>query len=88
MQINCVSEDHKISKIFWTSALVEAGAAQDTGSCMLSTRKMSYHKWEGSRFTLALLHNFTLVKVKNVAVPHRVDLFTSCKNLFLFKNVV
>ena len=46
MQINCLSEDHKKSKTFWTNALVEAGAAQGTGSCMQSTLKMSYHEWE------------------------------------------
>ena len=49
------------------SALVEAGA-QDTGSWMPSTLKLPYHKWEGSLFTLALLHNFTLVKVKEVCL--------------------
>ena len=78
MQINCVSEGPKKSKTFWTSALVEVGADQDTGSCMPSTLKMPYQKWEGSIFTLALLHNFTLMKVKEVFL-------TGCVFLHLVK---
>ena len=52
--------------LIWVSVLVEAGAAQDTGSCMPLTIKIQYHKWEGSRFTSGLLHNITLVKVEEV----------------------
>ena len=74
----------EILKAFWTSDLVEAGAAQDTGSCLLSTLKMPYHKWEGSLFTLALLHSFTLVKVKEVCLTgwiilHLVKLYSHLK---------
>ena len=58
MQINWISEGLKKSKTSWVSVLVEAGAAQDTGRLMLLTLKMPYHNWEGSLFTLGLLHNF------------------------------
>ena len=64
-----------------------AGAAQDTGRLMSPTLKMPYHKWEGLLFTLGLLHNFTLVKVEEVATPHRVDIFIFRKILFSFLNV-
>ena len=67
-QINCISEGLKKSKTCRDSALVEAGAAQDTGSCMPPMLKMPYHKREGSLFTSALLHYFTLVKVKEVCL--------------------
>ena len=60
LQINCVSEGLKKSKTFWASVLVGARAGQDTGSCMPPTLKMPHHKWEGSLFFSALLHNFTL----------------------------
>ena len=83
MLINCVSEGLKKSKTFWTSALVEAGAAQETGSCIPSMIIMPYHKWEGSLFTLALLH-FILVKVKELP-PQRVNFLCL---LFSFKNVM
>ena len=66
MQINWVSKGLKKSKVFWVSVLVKAGAAQDTGKLIPSTLKVPYHKWEGSLFTLGLLHNFTLVKVEEV----------------------
>ena len=66
----------------------EVGAAQDTRSCMLPTLKISYHKWEGFLFISALLHNFTLVKVKK-GMLYRVGFFRSCNNLFFsFKNVM
>ena len=66
MQINWVFKGLKKSKAFWVNVLVEAGAAQDTGRLMPPTLKMPYHKWEGSLFTLGLLHNFTLVKVEEL----------------------
>ena len=82
MQINWVSEGLKKSKTFWASALVEAGANQNTGSCMSPTLEMSYHKRDGSLFTSGLLHNFTLVKkVKEVRLTGWT-FFTSLKILF------
>ena len=51
---------------FWVSVLVEAGAGQDTGRLVLPSLKIPYHKWEGSLFTMGFLHNFTLMKVKEV----------------------
>ena len=33
---------------FLVNVLVEAGAGQDTGSCMPPTLKMAYYKWEAS----------------------------------------
>ena len=66
MQITCVSKGLKKSKTFWVNFLVETGAAQDASRLMPPTLKVLYHKWEGWRFTLGLLHNFTLVKVEEV----------------------
>ena len=68
-----VSEGLKKSKTFCFSVLVEARAGQDTCSCMPPTLKMPHRKWEGSLFFSALLHNFTLVKVRGM--PHKVNLF-------------
>ena len=69
-------------KIFWASVLVEAGTAQDTGSSMPPTLKMQHNKWEGSQFTSAFLHNFTLVEIKEVCLTeqtflHLVKFYTS-----------
>ena len=47
---------------------IGTGDAQDTGSCMPPMLKIPYHKSKGSLFTSALLHNFTLVKVKKVCL--------------------
>ena len=66
LQINWVSKALKKSKTFCVSVLVRGGAAQDTGRLMSPTLIMPYHKWEGSRFTLGLLHNFTLSNVEEV----------------------
>ena len=53
---------------------------------MPPTLEMTYHKWESSLLTSALLHTFILVKVKSGRF-HRVDFFTYCKILFFsFKN--
>ena len=46
----------KKGKTFWASALeIQAGAGQDTGSCMPSVLEMPYH-------------DFTLVKVEEVCL--------------------
>ena len=64
----------------------QAGGAQETGSCIPRTLKIPYHKWEGLLFTSVLLHNFTLVKVKEVCLT---GWFKSCKILFFScKNVI
>ena len=68
LQINCVTQSLKNSKVFWYGALVEAEDAEDSGNCMSPTLKMPYRKWEGSLFTSAILHSFTLVKVKEVCL--------------------
>ena len=68
MQINYVSEGLKKSKNLWVIVPVEAGAAQDSGTCMPFTLKIPYHKWEGSLYTSTISHNFTLVKVKEVCL--------------------
>ena len=73
-------------KIETFSDLVEAGAAQDTGSCMPPTLKMAYHKWEGSLFTSGLIHNFTLVKAEEVRLTgwtflHLVKFYSHLKML-------
>ena len=75
LQINCVSEGLKKPKTSCASVLVEDGAGQDTGGCMPPTLKMPHHKWEGSLFFLALLHNFTLMKVKEVCLTSQGKLF-------------
>ena len=60
------------SKAFRASNLVEVGAGQDTGSCMLPKLEIpdhylyTYRKWAGSLFTSGFVHNFTHVKVKEV----------------------
>ena len=53
-----------------------------SGSCMLPTLKMPYHKWESSLFTSSLSHNFTLVKVDKVQLTGGTFL-----HLVKFKNV-
>ena len=52
-KIKWVSKGVKKYNTFWTSALVKVGAGQD----VIYTR---YHKWEGSLFTLGLLHKLRL----------------------------
>ena len=66
--MNFVSESFVKCKTFWVSVLVDAGAAQDTGSRIPTVLKISYHKWEGLLFTSGLLHNFTLVKLEEVCL--------------------
>ena len=61
----CVFEGVKKSKTFWASVLLEVGAGEETGGCIMPpTLKMPQHKWECSLFLSAFLHNFTLVRCK------------------------
>ena len=57
--------------------MVEAGAGQNTGSCMLPKIEdaillfINIRKWAGLLLTSGLLHNFTQIKVKDVCLTER-----------------
>ena len=66
--MNWASEGLKISKTFWVIVVLEAGASQNTGSCMPPTLKMPYHNIHGKvHYSPQVFYiNFTMVKVEEV----------------------